>query len=78
MTSGLGDRIRQVRKRMALTQPEFAQVLGVSLRAVQDWEGGKRMPRATNLRRIHQATGTAPEWLVTGQEPGGPTHGDGG
>ncbi|MCL2626569.1 MAG: helix-turn-helix domain-containing protein [Cystobacterineae bacterium] len=32
------------RNKMGLTQSEFAVLLGVSLRTLQDWEQGRRMP----------------------------------
>lgn len=45
-------RIHEVRRNLGLTQPEFGQALGTSLRAVQTWEAGVRTPRARTLRRI--------------------------
>jgi len=42
--SALGDRIRETRLARGLTQPETATQIGVSLRAVQDWEQGRRDP----------------------------------
>lgn len=34
----------RIREKMALSQAEFAKMLGVSLRTLQDWEQGRRTP----------------------------------
>jgi putative transcriptional regulator len=34
----------EARLRSGLSQPKFAQVLGVSVRTLQDWEQGRRKP----------------------------------
>lgn len=47
--------IRSLRFRMQLTQTEFAEVLGVSRRAVCSWEHGDNHPlrkNAVDLRRL--------------------------
>jgi putative transcriptional regulator len=36
--------VAEIRKRTALSQSEFASVLGVSVRTLQDWEQGRREP----------------------------------
>lgn len=36
--------IREIRKSLKLTQANFALLLGVSLKLIQDWEQGKRNP----------------------------------
>ena len=36
--------VAEIRKRAALSQSEFADVLGVSIRTLQDWEQGRREP----------------------------------
>ncbi len=45
---------REIRQRLNLSQREFAGVMGVSARTVQDWEQGRRNPRgsAVELLRI--------------------------
>lgn len=44
----------QARARMAMTQTEFALLLGVSARTLQDWEQGRREPTgaAKTLLRV--------------------------
>lgn len=53
----LGQQITAERIRRELTQPEAADLLGVSLRAYQDWEAGRRLPRARNLKRLREHFG---------------------
>lgn len=36
--------VRRIRKKAAMSQIEFAEHFGVSVRTVQDWEQGRRMP----------------------------------
>lgn len=36
--------VAKTRQRTGLTQQRFAQLLGVSLRTLQDWEQGRRVP----------------------------------
>ena len=44
----------RVRKASGLSQSEFAEILGVSVRTLQDWEQGRRRPSgaAATLLRI--------------------------
>ena len=46
--------VRRVRKRLALSQVEFARHMNVSRRTIQDWEQGKRVPEgaASALLRV--------------------------
>ena len=36
--------IADIRGRTGLSQPEFARLLGVSIRTIQEWEQGRRVP----------------------------------
>jgi len=36
--------VSSIRERTGLTQPRFAQLLGVSVRTLQEWEQGRRAP----------------------------------
>lgn len=70
----------KLRKRMGLTQRELSRLLGISERAVGQWERGKRSPTAQQLQRLlalalqRQAFAPAQEqeeahhlWLTAGQ-----------
>jgi phage repressor protein C with HTH and peptisase S24 domain len=63
----LKERIRTLRKKLGLTQMEFAEKLGKSWRTIQDWEAGKRNIPEPELRLISQIFGVSYEWLKTGQ-----------
>ena len=41
----LGVRIRRARERLHLTQQQLADLVGVSLRSVSNWEGGHHVPK---------------------------------
>src|SRR5262249_2451230 len=45
------DELKRWRHRVGLTQLETAVALGVSLRAIESWEGGKRTPSHPTLLR---------------------------
>ena len=36
--------VSRIRERTGLSQPRFAQLLGVSVRTLQEWEQGRRAP----------------------------------
>ena len=44
--------IKALRRRLALTQEQFAQKVGVTYGTVNNWENGKRMPLPFLLRRL--------------------------
>jgi len=52
------DDIRALREKAGVSQREFAGMLGVSLRTLQDWEQGRRTPTgpAMNLLRVYEAS----------------------
>jgi putative transcriptional regulator len=52
------DDIKALREKAGVSQREFADMLGVSLRTLQDWEQGRRTPTgpAMNLLRVYEAS----------------------
>jgi len=44
--------IKELRKRLDLTQEQFAQEVGVTYSTVNHWENGKRMPQPFLVRRL--------------------------
>ena len=54
---------REVRKQMALTQEDFAHVLGVELETVQAWEQGRRNPTGPAAKLL-QVAAIYPEILL--------------
>src|SRR5215208_8004138 len=57
------ERIIEIRSRLALSQPVFAQMLNVSPNTVRAWEQGKPVPEGPSLRLIEIAD-RHPEALV--------------
>ena len=49
-----GEKIRELRKTMGLTQRQFAAKLGVSFAAVNRWEKGRNEPQPARLTRIRE------------------------
>lgn len=45
---------KKIREKLQLSQTEFANLMGVSVRTLQDWEQGRRIPKgpAKSLLRI--------------------------
>ena len=46
-------RVREVREGLSLTQAQFAQKFGLSLRSLQEWEQARRLPDAAVLTYLH-------------------------
>lgn len=63
-------RIREARRRVGVSQEEFALRLGVSRGAVAQWEmDGGTSPTVKNLEQIALQSGMAFEWIATGRGP---------
>jgi transcriptional regulator with XRE-family HTH domain len=63
-------RIKEARRRVAVSQEEFAARLGVSRGAVAQWEmDDGTSPTVKNLEQIATLSGLAFEWLATGRGP---------
>lgn len=66
MDNTIGGRIRAIRKKLRMTQSEFAEVLGVSNTSVSTYETGEHAPPVALLSRIATAGGVSLDWLVAG------------
>jgi len=49
---GIPALIRELRRRLDLTQEQFAQKVGVTYSTVNHWENGKRSPQPFLMRRL--------------------------
>jgi len=49
--------IKELRKRLALTQEQFAQRVGVTYSTVNHWENGKRTPQPYLVQRLWELRG---------------------
>lgn len=46
--------VRDLRKRLGLTQEQFAEKVGVTYSTINHWENGKRAPQPFLLRRLQE------------------------
>lgn len=63
---GIGDRVKEARKRAGVSQAELARLVGRSQSAVAEWETGETEPRRNIVERIAQALGVSALWLEVG------------
>ncbi|MGE5487327.1 MAG: helix-turn-helix domain-containing protein [bacterium] len=49
--------VKELRRRLDLTQEQFAQKVGVTYSTVNHWENGKRIPQPFLLRRLLEMKG---------------------
>lgn len=60
-------RIRELRKRLGLTQKEFADRLGIKPTAIANYEGGRNVPIDAVISLICREFGVNETWLRTGE-----------
>ena len=74
----IGGRLREIRKRLGLTQQEFAERLGLRRLSVARYEAG-RIPRMNILKEIARAGGVSVASLITSDSEriASPVHGSG-
>ena len=63
----INERIKLIRKHLGLNQKEFGDILGVSQRAVSNWESGRNEPSIEVLNSISTKWAINPTWLLTGR-----------
>ncbi|HEM8304488.1 TPA: helix-turn-helix domain-containing protein [Providencia rettgeri] len=62
----MGDRIRERRKELKLTQEALAKIAGVNRVTVTGWEKDDYQPNGANLQALAEALKCNPIWLVEG------------
>jgi transcriptional regulator with XRE-family HTH domain len=70
MTETLGDRIRQARARLRLTQAELARRIGISTTAMNAIESGATDPRVSRVTAMAEVLGVSMDYLVGRTAPG--------
>jgi len=73
----LGDRLRKARSLTGLNSRDFADLIGVSQKTINNAEGDTHGVRKIVLNAWAMATGVPVAWLETGSEPDGDGGGDG-
>lgn len=61
----LKDRIAGIRKYKGLTQAELAQKIGMTTRAIQNYESGNRIPKSAVLEKIAEGLGVTIDDLAS-------------
>jgi transcriptional regulator with XRE-family HTH domain len=61
----IGDRIKEERERLGLTQPVFAEAAGAAKRTLIEWEKGSTSPNAVQLSALY-AIGVDVQYILTG------------
>jgi len=64
---GIGKRLKELRKALGLSQREFGEKIGRTLRAIQNYEAEQRVPDETTLKLIEILFNVNPEWLREGK-----------
>lgn len=64
----IGERIRERRKKLGMTQKQLADKLGVKYQTVQAWELNSRNPKLETVEKLASALGVSSGWLVYGDE----------
>ena len=60
----IGDRIREARTRLGLTQVQLAQQVGVSSQTVWSWEAGRVRPKHEHLEELAFRCEVSAAWLL--------------
>ena len=65
---GLGERIKERREELGLTQLQLARALGVTPQHISVIEKNKRAPSLDSLAKLAQELGVTTDYLITGKE----------
>ncbi len=65
----IGSRVKYARLSARLTQSKLGELIGISGKAISQWESGRTEPTNENLRLVSRFTGLRTEWLETGRGP---------
>lgn len=69
----LGQRIKQRRKEVGLSQSKLSKAAGVSDSSISLWESDITSPRGENLHKLASALQCSPTWILFGDEDKTPT-----
>lgn len=65
--SNIGERIKQLRKELKLSQTDFGAKLGVGLGVVRNWESSLTSPNRVQIDVITHVYNVNREWLESGE-----------
>lgn len=64
----IGERLRQQRKKMGMTQEEIAELLGISPTYYGEIERGNRKLSVQRVLTVYEKMGLEPTYLLTGEK----------
>jgi transcriptional regulator with XRE-family HTH domain len=70
----MGDRIKEMRKKLGLTQEALGKKAGVTKSTISKWETGEYVPAAFNIVELSKQLGVTSEWILRGQGAGTPKY----
>lgn len=70
VVTDIGDRIRQRREGLEISQEELARRVGCSIKTIYRYEAGEASPRRGRVRELAELLDVTPEWLEFGIEAG--------
>ena len=62
-----GERFRQIRKLINLSQQEFGELLGVSRQTINAYERNRQRPTMDMMEKVCRQQEISPVWLLTGR-----------
>lgn len=65
----IGDRIRERRKTLRMTQQDLAAAFGINRVSVTNWEAGDTTPEISKMPKLGEILQCNPDWLLTGNGP---------
>lgn len=66
----IGQRIKERRKELKLTQRALAKLVNVAHVTISQWENDQTSPKGDNLFQLSDALGKDPAWVQRGSETG--------
>ncbi len=64
----IGNRLRELRKRLKLSQREFSKTINLHINTYQRYESGETLPPEPVLKRVAEVCGKTVDWLL-GRDP---------
>lgn len=68
-TVDIGQRIKNRRKELNLTQTDIKAAVGISSGNISDIENGNRLPAAATLAQLASVLQCSIDWILTGKSP---------
>ena len=63
----LGQKLKEIRKRLGLSQEQLAEIINVSRQAITKWENDAGIPDISNLQELSKVFGLTVDYLLNAQ-----------